>query len=391
MMRKKILLLLHRIPFPGVGGDNVTNSNIIKILHQHYDLDVFVITYEDYSPQAEEFLRSHTRSFRIFKFPPWRFFLNAIRTFLTIVPFQVNLFYFPKIKKLIDSIVDDYDLVFAGIIRTAEYFRDCPKPKIINLADSIGLNYKYSYHRTSSLFWKTFYFLEFPTMLRYEKKIIEEFDKSLMFNKREIDYFKSEKIVKMPQAVKSELLNYERTDDKYKNFISFFGKMNYRPNIDAVLWFVEKVFKYLPEDLNFQIIGAYPVKKVLELERKSPRIFVRGYVEDPYLLLKSSLCIVAPMQTGGGIQNKILESMALGAIVITTPYSAFPIADVKDNALLVADEPLEWIKLIEDIRLNPHKYDEIKVNARNHIKTNFTFEKYESKLLEVIEEIFRKN
>lgn len=389
-MRKRILLLLHRIPFPAVGGDNVTNSNIVKILHQHFDLDVIVITYEDYSKEAEDFLNSHTRFFRIFKFPRWRFYLNAIRTLFNMVPLQVNLFYFPKIQKYINSIVNEYDLLLAGIVRTAEYFLHIEKPKIINLADSIGLNYKYSYHRTNSWFWKTFYFLEYPTMLRYERKVIKMYDRTLMFNKREIEYFNSGKIVQMPQAVKSELLNYEKTDDKYKNFVSFFGKMNYRPNVDAVLWFVEKVFKYLPEDLNFQIVGAYPVKEILELEKKSPRIFVRGYVDDPYLLLKSSLCVVAPMQTGGGIQNKILESMALGTIVITTPYSAFPIADEKHKALLVADKPLEWIRLIEDIKLNPEKYSEIKVNARNHIKSNFTFEKYESKLLEVIEEVLAK-
>lgn len=166
--------------------------------------------------------------------------------------------------------------------------------------------------------------------------------------------------------------------------------MNYRPNVDAVLWFVHNVFPYLPQELYFQIIGANPVPEIMELQNFSPRIKVLGFVEDPYLLLKSSLCTVAPMQTGGGIQNKILETMALGTIVITTPYSAFPIASKEDNALLIAEKPEEWISLINDIYKTPDKYQNIKQNSREYIKSHFTFEKFEEKLLDVIEEVISK-
>ncbi|MFN3307444.1 MAG: glycosyltransferase, partial [Candidatus Kapaibacteriota bacterium] len=167
-------------------------------------------------------------------------------------------------------------------------------------------------------------------------------------------------------------------------YISFFGKMNYRPNVDAVLWFVKQVLPHLPKELNFQILGANPVKQLIDLAKENPRVIVRGYVEDPYVLLKSSLCVVAPMQTGGGIQNKILESMALGTIVITTPYSAFPIAKTEDNVLLIASDASEWIKIINQLYRNPEKFNFIKGNARNYIKNNFTLEKFEKTLLRVI-------
>ncbi|ROL58419.1 glycosyltransferase [Bacteroidetes/Chlorobi group bacterium Naka2016] len=389
-MRKKILLVLHRIPYPPVGGDNITNFNTVKILNKYFDLDIVVVTYEDYSKEAEEFLKNHSISCKIFKYPLWKCKQNALKTLLNFKPFQVNFFYFKEVQKYINSIVDDADLIFAGIIRIADYLYHFGKPKILNMADSIGLNYKYSYRRTKSLFWKIFYFLEYPLMLRYERKMIEKFDRTLMFNKREIEYFSSSKIIKIPQGVKPELLTYEKEDPQYKNYISYFGKMNYRPNVDAVLWFVHNVFPYLPQELYFQIIGANPVPEIMELQNFSPRIKVLGFVEDPYLLLKSSLCTVAPMQTGGGIQNKILETMALGTIVITTPYSAFPIASKEDNALLIAEKPEEWISLINDIYKTPDKYQNIKQNSREYIKSHFTFEKFEEKLLDVIEEVISK-
>lgn len=387
MSRKKILLILHRIPYPVIGGDNITNSNIIKILNKYFDLDVVVISYETYEPNAEEFLKSHTNSYKIFHFSKLRCVLKGLKTFLNFHPFQVNLFYHREVQKYINANMMKYDLLVAGIIRTAKYVYKFEKPKILFMGDSIGLNYKHSYRKTSSWFWKTFYFCEYPLILKYEKEMIENFDSILMFNRREIDYFKSPKIVQIPQAVKEQLLRYDKVDTNYKNFISYFGKMNYRPNVDAVLWFVEKVLPHLPNELNFQIIGANPIKEILDLEKENPRIFVRGYVEDPYVLLKSSLCIVAPMQTGGGIQNKILESMALGTIVITTPYSAFPIAREEDNALLIANHTTEWIEIISQLYNNPDKFNHIKENARNYIKNNFTLEKFEKTLLQVINSV----
>ncbi|MCX7908430.1 MAG: glycosyltransferase [Ignavibacteria bacterium] len=388
-MRKRILLVFHRIPYPPVGGDNLTNSNLVKILNQHFELDVIVVAFEKPTDEAIEFLKANTHSFKIFYYPKWRCILNSLRTIVNFKPLQVNFFYFPEVQRYINKIANDYDLLFAGIIRTSEYLLPFDKPKIINLADSIGLNYKYSYHRTKSLFWKTIYFLEYPNMLKYEKKTIEHYDRTLMFNKREIDFFKSNRIIQMPQAVKKHILSYEKVDTSYNNFVSYFGKMNYRPNVDAVLWFVENVFPLLPKEIKFQIVGANPGKKIIDLGKKDPRIIVRGFVEDPYIYLKSSLCVVAPMQTGGGIQNKILESMALGTIVITTPYSAFPIATQQDNVFLIAEEPREWAKIITEIFQNPDKFSSIKNNARNYIKTKFSYEMFENKLLNVIEEVLK--
>ncbi len=384
MPKKRILLILHRIPFPVIGGDNITNSNIIKILNKRYDLDVVIITYERYHPNSEEFLKLHTNSYKIFHLSKWRFMLNGLKTFINLRPFQINLFYTKEVQKFIDANILKYDILFAGIVRTAKYVSKFNIPKILFMGDSLGLNYKYSHRKTCSWFWKIYYLCEYPLILKYEKKMIDNFDITIMFNKREIDYFNSSKIIQIPQAVNEQLFEYEKVDTKYKNFISYFGKMNYRPNVDAVLWFVEQVLPHIPKELNFQIIGANPVKELIDLAKDNPRVFVRGYVEDPYLLLKSSLCIVAPMQTGGGIQNKILESMALATIVITTPYAAFPIAREEDNVLLIANEAREWIEKINQLYMYPEKFNHIKENARNYIKNNFTLEKFEKTLLKAI-------
>ena len=96
---------------------------------------------------------------------------------------------------------------------------------------------------------------------------------------------------------------------------------------------------------------------------------------------------MAPLQTGGGIQNKILESMALGTINIVSSLVAKPIGAKDGEDFFVIDNPVEIAKKINDIYNNKEKYNYIKVNSREFIKNNFTWKIYESRLIKIINEI----
>jgi glycosyltransferase involved in cell wall biosynthesis len=178
---------------------------------------------------------------------------------------------------------------------------------------------------------------------------------------------------------------------KYKNHIAFFGKMDYQPNIDAVLWFVENVLPYLNKTLKFIVVGAYPAKVIQDLSKNFQNVKVTGFVEDPYLILKSSLCVVAPMQTGAGIQTKILECMALGTINIVSSLAAKPIGAEHGKHFLVCDDPKEMANVINNIYKNPKNFEYLKIGAREFIKNNFTWGIYEKKLLNVIDNLLNKN
>jgi len=163
--------------------------------------------------------------------------------------------------------------------------------------------------------------------------------------------------------------------------------MDYQPNIDAVLWFVENVLPHLNRDLKFIVVGAYPKKIIQDLPKTFKNVEVTGYVEDPYLILKSCLCVVAPMQTGGGIQNKILESMALGTINIVSSLAAKPIGAEHGKHFLVCDDPKEMVNLINKIYENPKNFEYLKVNARDFIKNNFTWQITKKNFLNVIDNV----
>ena len=104
----------------------------------------------------------------------------------------------------------------------------------------------------------------------------------------------------------------------------FSGKMSYAPNVEAVLWFAENVLPPLARkfrDLEFIIVGSNPPPSVAALAR-IPGVSVTGYVEDMRPHLDSAAIAVAPMQTAVGIQNKILEAMAMALPVVATSAAA---------------------------------------------------------------------
>ena len=100
--------------------------------------------------------------------------MNTIKSFFkNNLPLQVNYYYFKDVKKYIDNISNEYDLLYSNLIRTALYFQDIDKPKILDMADSIGLNYIKSFHKTQSIIWKLIYKYEGRRLLEFEKYCVK--------------------------------------------------------------------------------------------------------------------------------------------------------------------------------------------------------------------------
>lgn len=393
---KKVLLITSRLPYPPYSGMDLKNYKMLEILSKYYEVYLLSFYNKNNNKIDDGFykwLKNIGVNYKVINFSKFMFLKNVVRSFFNSKPLQVNYYYSPKVGSFVGSIINKFDIIIVSTIRIAEYIETLEKKvshktlKILDMADLLSLSYERSKKQTNSIFWKIIYWFESRRLPNYEKKSIEFFDKTLLFNKKEATYYNYPQKVKwIPHGVKENLFVYNNTDKKYSNYVVFFGKMDYQPNVDAAIWFANKVLPNLTNDLIFAIVGIKPSKKILKLKNKYKNIVITGFVEDPYIILKSSLCCVAPMQNGGGIQNKVLEAMALGTINIVSSIAATPIGGNHLKQFLVADSPEDYIKYINDIKSNVIKYNKIKENAQIYIKQNFTWEIYEKKLLKILEE-----
>ena len=175
-----------------------------------------------------------------------------------------------------------------------------------------------------------------------------------------------------------------------KNWIVFLGKMNYYPNEDSVVYFARQVFPLLRSKLKnvkFIIVGAYPTRRVQALS-KIPGVEVTGFVDDPYEYLGRAKVVVAPIRLGAGIQNKILEAMALRKPVVTTSKGARGIAGGADGKhFVVADDPEKMAEKILELLNDPERRREIGQNARALIEERYTWDVIGAELLAEIEKV----
>ena len=165
--------------------------------------------------------------------------------------------------------------------------------------------------------------------------------------------------------------------------------MDTLPNRDAAIYFAKEVFPLLRKknrNLKFIIVGARPSKEVLRLEGITG-IRVTGFVEDPYNFLDSCKVFVVPLRFGAGVQNKLLEAMALRKPVVTTSLAAKAIKGKDGKHFLVADNPVEMANRILGLLEDKEKRESLGQEARALIEREYTWRTVGQKLLREIDRV----
>lgn len=384
-IRPKILVTIPRMPYPLNSGGRIAIYDSLKLLSKKYDLTLVII--DDNAANKVYILELKKYSDNIYFFGKSKIscYKNAIIGLFKNRPLQVGYFYFNDVQELINKIFKHHDLFFSFMIRTSLYGYNLDVNKVHYSIDSMYLNYLKSSEKTKSILWKLIYKIELPLLKKTEIKFIKAFNVTTFVSRDECGYWEHfGNSFTLPHGVDDAIFNYNKFDIKFKNSISFIGRMDYQPNIDAVIWFVKNVFPNLNPNIVFNIIGGFPTNEILNLENE--KIKVLGFLEDPYVVLSSGLCTIAPMQTGGGLQTKILIAMAVKSIVISTSLASKPI-DGSENYknIIIQDNPDQMALIINDIYENSFNYLAIKNDAHNLILNNYSFKVIENKLFNIVD------
>lgn len=373
---KKVLLISTRPPYPLYNGSAIRTFQAIEFFHKmSYTVDVLYLTTQKDNLQTDLGLKKYCRNVYSFYFRDISSYWNVFRSlFYNMLPLQVNYYYFKKVRKWIKEHVSEYDLFFCNNIRSAEYIRDMNVYKIIDFVDAISMNYEKAVSKRKGL-WHYIYKIDHKRCLKYERCLLNSFDKYMIISETDRDY-----ILSSSSVVISVIENYVRISDKLiihqagNHNIVFVGTMNYEPNISAVTYFVNEVMPLLLikyPDVRFHIVGNKPSLEVLDLI--SEHIFVTGFVTDVWNYLKQSAVVAIPMLSGAGIQNKILEAMSVGACVVTTPIG-FEGLKNSEGAPFVARSTEEMVVLISEWFESVEQRTVIGMRAKQYVQDNYSEE-----------------
>ena len=377
----RVLIINSKAPYPLYTGGEMRTFQMIKLLAKIYDdIDIVYLT-KELNPGTEIGLSPFCKNSYSFFSSKIKIAFNVLSGLFGKLPLQVRYFYSSEMQKWIDNNLHNYDLVFCNNIRTAEYVREKEGVrKIIDFVDAISMNYERAKSKVSGI-WKILYTIDHKRCLSYETDIVSRFDKTMIISAIDGAYISSNRekdgrdiavisnMIDIPELVKTDFNEAEKS-------LVFVGSMFYESNITAVCFFVNEVFdkiKAVFPDLKFYIVGSRPDPKVLKLGEKKD-VIVTGFVDDVSEYFVNPSIFAAPMLSGAGVQNKILQAMAAGCPVVTTTIGVEGIEGITEKEIAIADDAQTMAEKI--IRLLEHN-EERKAQseaARKYIMQNLSEE-----------------
>jgi glycosyltransferase involved in cell wall biosynthesis len=333
---------------------------------------------EKYDKIVEQKMSDYCEKIYCFKISKLCAYWNVIKGFVfNRKPLQVNYYHFTKIQKWINIHINDYDAVFCNNIRTAEYVRKNGKTKLIDFVDALSLNYQKALNNRKGL-WHYIYKIDSTRCLKYERKLLEEFDKSFIISEVDKAYIMDGYSTKHNLHVIENYVDNEDmqwVEQKEQNTLVFVGTMNYEPNVTAVKYFLTNIFPCLNtefRDCQFYIVGNNPDSEIKKWHTGTD-IIVTGFVQDAKQYIKNSSIVVIPMKSGSGIQNKILEAMSMKGCVVTTSMGVAGMQHI-NNELIIADSDDIMVKEIIVLLKDKNKRIEVGRNAERYVKKHYSKE-----------------
>ncbi len=312
--------------------------------------------------------------------------MRLIQSVFSCKPFQVAYFYNKRIHHKIRNLIAYHQPhhIYCQLIRTSEYVRDAMIDKTIDYQDVFSAGLK---RRVSIAPWymKPVLNTEYKRVRRYENTVFDRFDKKTIISAPDRDLIpheKREEIIVVPNGVDTDYFKPVHMDKAFD--IVFTGNMAYPPNINGAEYLVRKimprVWKMFPE-ARVAIAGATPSPAVKSLA--TDKVVVTGWVEDIRKYYAHSHIFVAPMQIGTGLQNKVLEAMAMQLPCISSPLANKALKARPGIEILIGRNAEEYAEHILSLLNDMDLHKSISEHGHQFVLKNFNWEST-SKILEAV-------
>jgi len=228
------------------------------------------------------------------------------------------------------------------------------------------------------------YELEYRRVRDYERHIARSQKNLIVSSPADQQLFGGgEQVSVIPNGVDVDAFRFQGAEGRNAQTLIFTGNMGYQPNEEAVLWFAHEVLPRLRRarpGILFRVVGMAPGERVRALAAASPNIEVTGAVPDMAECLREASVAVCPMRSGSGIQNKVLEAMAVGTPVVSTTIANRGVNGVPGQDLLVADDPEGFARAVEQLLDDAQLRERFAHAGRACVERNFRWERHAERL-----------
>ena len=319
----KLLFLANRLPYPPYRGDKLKIYNLAKRLCHQHELHLLTFVQNEEDKQYVKELEQVFKRVHVVSLPKWSSALHCLAGLWSKKPFQVHYFSSKAMRNQLNEIISEnsFDAIHVQHLRMAQYLhKEQHIPRILDLPDAFSLYWQRKQAHASNPILKWLEGIEQSRVYQYER-ILASYNLSLVCSTEDQAYLVREhhlnNIALLPNGVATDTFAPQDHDYSHNHTLLFTGNMDYKPNIDAVIYFTTSILPLIQErfpQIRFIIAGQRPVAKVLALANE--HVIVTGFVPDMAAQYNEASVVVAPLRFGAGTQNKVLEAMSMGVPVV---------------------------------------------------------------------------
>jgi len=398
----RIALFAHRTAWPPFKGSQVRSFNIVRALAARgHEVHFFAFTDDDRQRVAREFSRYAT-TVTLAPLAEWRAKLRAAlalagREPLTVGYFR-SAFLHRKVRRFFDTVTVDAVVVHSSTM--AQYVPPAMRRHaVMDMTDVDSEKFRH-YAQGARFPWSRIYGVEYARLRSYELEALREYARVTVVTEQErsllasdagaddarrilvinngvdLDYFRPRATPASLDDLRAAVPASEKVHFRPKaRRIAFTGAMDYQPNAEGAVYFATEVLPLIRREepeAEFLIVGSRPTGDVRALAAL-PGVRVTGFVQDVRPYLHGSDACVVPLRYARGVQNKMLEAMATGCAIITTPAAVAGVDAVDGDAVVIARTTDAFARAMVDFIRDPARSAAFGARARQHVERAFSW------------------
>lgn len=388
MNKPKLLFLCHRIPYPPNKGDKIRSYHLLRFLCRSYRVYLGCFVDDPDDLVYVDFLQELCEDFAFFEISPVYKKIVSLTALFTREPLTLPYYRDERLSQWADTTVSREGIARCVVFSSSmgQYLYSDVLSDMRSVVDLVDVDSDKWRQYSKQKYWPVswLYRREANLLLEVERALISRSEQSLLVSSSEANLMKhltpglSDKIDYYNNGVDAEYydpcLKSVSPYEPSAQVLAFTGAMDYWPNVDAVRWFTNHIFPQLRArypKLEFYIVGRNPVRDVETLSRIEG-VIVTGKVDDVRPYLKYASAVVAPLRVARGIQNKILEAMAMKNRVMASSQGLEGINAELGSEVLLTNTLEDYLEYLPKI-LNG-ECDSMGESARQRILTDFDWE-----------------
>jgi sugar transferase (PEP-CTERM/EpsH1 system associated) len=373
----KVLFVVPRFPAPPWRGDQTRAYHHLRLLAPRHDITCAALVARPPAAAARAEIEAMGVRVEVVRLGPWGAAASLARVLAGDArPLQVLLYAGRRARARVARLAAGADVVHAQLLRTLAYLPAArPPAAVVDLVDALSANFARRADRERGPLGAVVAW-EAARLRRAEAGLVRSGVPCLVVSEAERARFDQHATIRVvPNGVDAGAFPYLE-DGRPPARLVFGGNLGYFPNVDAASWLAREILprvRAIVPGAELRLVGARPARAVRVL-RAAPGVSLAASVPAMAPELAAATIAVVPLRAGSGLQNKVLEAMAVGTPVVATPRAVAGLDVRPGEHLVVAEDAGALARAIVDLLGDPARARRLARAARSLVERRYRWE-----------------